>query len=162
MKHVAFAFALGTAMLAGLLAQAPPQKTLDIYVADTEGGKAALFVTPSGETVLIDAGNPGARDHDRIVAMLEHADVKKIDHLVITHYHVDHVGGLVELAKRFPIAHFVDHGPTVEPKEQVQGFQAGKMAGLTAGLDLGSLGLGGPAGGGAPPPTNRAARRGKK
>ena len=123
MKHVAFAFALGTAMLAGLLAQAPPQKTLDIYVADTEGGKAALFVTPSGETVLIDAGNPGARDHDRIVAMLEHADVKKIDHLVITHYHVDHVGGLVELAKRFPIAHFVDHGPTVEPKEQVQGFQ---------------------------------------
>ena len=123
MKHFAFAGVLGTAMLAGLLAQVPAGKTLDIYVADTEGGKAALFVTPSGETVLIDAGNPGPRDHDRIVAMLEHAGVKDIDHLILTHYHVDHVGGVTELAKRFPVGHFVDHGPTVEPKEQVQGFQ---------------------------------------
>jgi beta-lactamase superfamily II metal-dependent hydrolase len=119
------------AVLAGLVAQTPA-KTLEIYVADTEGGKAALFVTPSGETVLIDAGNPGARDHDRIVAMLEHAGVKDIDHLILTHYHVDHVGGVVELAKRFPIAHFVDHGPTVEPKEQVQGFQEAYAALYTA------------------------------
>ena len=55
--------------------KAPPPnrnvKTLDIYVADTEGGKAALFVSPSGQTVLIDSGNPGARDGDRIVAGLE-------------------------------------------------------------------------------------------
>ena len=122
MKNAAIALVLGATMLAGLLAQTS-SKTLDIYVADTEGGKAALFVTPSGETVLIDAGNPGARDHDRIVQMIEHAGVKDIDHLILTHYHVDHVGGLTELAKRFPIAHYVDHGPTVEAKEQVAGFQ---------------------------------------
>jgi beta-lactamase superfamily II metal-dependent hydrolase len=122
MRKAAFALVLGATMLVGLLAQTP-SKTLDIYVADTEGGKAALFVTPSGETVLIDTGNPGPRDHDRIAAMFEHAGVKDIDHLILTHYHVDHVGGLTELAKRFPIAHFIDHGPTVEPKEQVQGFQ---------------------------------------
>ena len=98
--------------------------TLDIYVADTEGGKAALYVSPSGETVLIDTGNPGARDGDRIMAMLEAAGVKRIDHLVSTHYHRDHVGGLVALAQRIPIAHFVDHGPNVESPEQVSGFRA--------------------------------------
>ena len=98
--------------------------TLDIYVADTEGGKAALYVSPSGETVLIDTGNPGARDGDRIMAILEAAGVKRIDHLVSTHYHRDHVGGLLALAQRVPIAHFVDHGPNVESPEQVSGFRA--------------------------------------
>lgn len=113
----------------GAAAQAPAAKpasgkTLDIYVIDVEGGKATLFVTPNGETVLIDTGNPGQRDQERILAVLTAAGVKQIDHLVTTHYHVDHIGGMVELAKQIPIRHFVDHGPTVEEREQVAGFQA--------------------------------------
>ena len=114
---VAIVLALG-------LAQPKGTKSLDIYIADTEGGKAALFVSPSRETMLIDSGNPGGRDTDRIMAMLSDAGVTKIDHLVSTHYHVDHVGGMGELAKRIPIAHYVDHGPSVEEREQVQGFGA--------------------------------------
>jgi len=98
--------------------------TLDIYLADTEGGKATLFVSPSGETVLIDTGNPGARDGDRILAMLTAAGVKRIDHLISTHYHQDHIGGLAALAQRIPIAHYIDHGPNVENPEQVRGFRA--------------------------------------
>ena len=106
-------------------APAPLSKgALHIYVADTEGGKATLFVTPSGQTVLVDSGNPGERDRTRILAMLKDAGVSTLDYLVSTHYHVDHIGGMLELAKHVPIAHYVDHGPTVEPKEQVQGFQA--------------------------------------
>ena len=103
----------------------PPTATLDIYIADTEGGKAALYVSPSGETVLIDTGNPGARDLDRILEMLKDAGVTKIDHLISTHYHQDHVGGLAALAQRIPVAHFIDHGPNVEDPEQVSGFRAG-------------------------------------
>ena len=99
-------------------------KPLDIYVVDTEGGKAALWVTPAGQSVLIDSGNPGNRDLDRLMAAINDAGVKQIDFLISTHYHVDHIGGLQELAKRIPIAHFIDHGPSVEPKEQVQGFQS--------------------------------------
>lgn len=106
-----------------LAAQAGGSRTLDIYVADTEGGKAALFVAPSGETVLIDSGNPGARDGDRIFAMIQHAGVRQIDHLISTHYHIDHIGGMPELARRIPIRHYIDHGPTVEPQEQVANFQ---------------------------------------
>ncbi|MEO8623632.1 MAG: MBL fold metallo-hydrolase, partial [bacterium] len=74
--------------------------TLNIYIADTEGGKATLFVTPSGETVLVDTGNPGARDGDRIMEMITSAGVTKIDYLISTHYHTDHIGGLQELVKR--------------------------------------------------------------
>ena len=99
-------------------------KPLDIYVVDTEGGKAALWVAPSGQSLLIDSGNPGNRDLDRIMAAVNDAGLKQIDFLISTHYHVDHIGGLQELAKRIPIGHFIDHGPSVEEREQVQGFQA--------------------------------------
>lgn len=120
----------GTVTLAGVVPaprtptdQARPAKPLDIYVVDTEGGKATLFVTPSGESLLVDSGNPGNRDVDRIMAAIEEAGVRKIDYLLSTHYHVDHIGGLQELAKRIPIGHYVDHGPSVEEREQVAGFQ---------------------------------------
>src|SRR5580704_8200930 len=104
-------------------AQNQPAKTLDIYVVDTEGGHAVLYVSPTGESLLEDTGNPGGRDTDRIMEAIKAAGVTQIDHLILTHYHVDHVGGLAELAKRIPIKHFIDHGATVEPREQVPGFQ---------------------------------------
>jgi competence protein ComEC len=103
--------------------RAVASKPLTIYVVDTEGGKAALFVSPTGESVLIDSGNPGGRDTDRIMAVLADAGVTRIDYLLTTHYHIDHVGGMQELAKRIPVGTFIDHGPTVEQREQVAGFQ---------------------------------------
>jgi len=115
------------AVVARPVAQTAPTrnaKNLEIYIADTEGGKATLFVTPSGQTAMVDSGNPGERDLTRILAMFADAGVTKLDYLISTHYHGDHIGGLAELAKRIPIAHFIDHGPNVEAKEQVQGFQA--------------------------------------
>ena len=113
-------FALAGAVVS---AQNKPSKTLDIYFIDTEGGHSTLYVSPSGESLLIDTGSPGTRDADRIMAAIQAAGVKQIDHLILTHYHGDHVGGVQELATRIPIAHFIDHGPTVEPKEMVPGFQ---------------------------------------
>lgn len=111
---------------AALLLASPlaAQETLDIYFVDTEGGQATLFVAPSGESVLVDTGNPGSRDTDRILATLREAGVERIDHLLITHYHGDHHGGVPELARRVPIAHFVDHGPTVETNAPGLAFQA--------------------------------------
>jgi competence protein ComEC len=105
-----------------------PQHALDIYFIDTEGGQATLFVTPSGESMLVDtgfAGNQGTpdaaatnssgapitRDADRITAVLKQAGVTVLDWMVISHYHGDHVGNAAELANRIPVRHFVDHGP---------------------------------------------------
>ena len=101
----------------------PAAKPLTIYYIDTEGGQSTLFVSPTGETLMVDAGNPGGRDADRIQLAMADAGVTQIDHMVLTHYHVDHIGGLQELASRVPIKHFYDHGPTSEPNAQVQFFK---------------------------------------
>ncbi|MBZ5642436.1 MAG: MBL fold metallo-hydrolase [Acidobacteriia bacterium] len=89
-------------------------KPLNVYFIDVEGGQSTLFVTPSGQSLLVDTGWPGARDADRIVAAAKQAGVSQIDYLVLTHYHGDHAGGVVDLAARIPIKTFVDHGPNVE------------------------------------------------
>jgi competence protein ComEC len=116
------ALGMATASLVGY-AQGQTAKTFDMYVVDTEGGHAVLYVSPTGESVLEDTGNPGGRDTDRIMAIMDAAGVKQIDHLILTHYHVDHVGGVEELLKRTTVKHFIDHGATVEPREQVADFQ---------------------------------------
>src|SRR5687767_13549366 len=55
---------------------------LDIYWVDVEGGGATLIVTPAGESILIDSGNPFERDPGRIFkTATEAAGLKKIDHL---------------------------------------------------------------------------------
>jgi beta-lactamase superfamily II metal-dependent hydrolase len=84
---------------------------LDLYWIDTEGGAATLVVTPAGESVLIDTGNPGTRDASRIVkAVTEAAGLKQIDHLVITHYHGDHYGGALTLVNLLPVRTLYDNG----------------------------------------------------
>lgn len=126
MKRASLVLVTTLAVCAPLGAQrgAAPPKPVQVYVVDTEGGKAALWISPTGQSLLIDSGNPGNRDLDRIMAAVNDAGLKQIDFLISTHYHIDHIGGMQELAKRIPIAHYVDHGPSVEEREQVQGFQA--------------------------------------
>jgi beta-lactamase superfamily II metal-dependent hydrolase len=78
-------------------------RTLDVYWIDSEGGGSTLIVTPNDESVLIDAGNPGGRDPGRIVAVAKAAGLARIDHLLITHWHTDHFGGVAEVADAFPV-----------------------------------------------------------
>src|ERR1700731_416377 len=96
------------------IAKAQTRKALDVYFIDVEGGQSTLLVSPSGESLLIDAGWPGARDADRIIGIAKQAGITQIDYLVLTHYHVDHAGGVPELSSRIPIRNFVDHGPTFD------------------------------------------------
>ena len=96
--------------------------TLDIYFIDVEGGQSTLIVTPQRETLLIDAGwgdeaSPPDRDAKRIVAATRDAGVRKIDYLLITHFHSDHAGGVPALARLLPIGTFIDHG-SFAPEEK--------------------------------------------
>ena len=94
--------------------------TFDIYWIDVEGGAATLAISPTGESLLIDTGFPGPDDRDakRIFAAVQEAGLTRIDHLVITHYHTDHVGGLEALAAMIPIGHCYDHGTNTEEANQ--------------------------------------------
>jgi len=95
---------------------ANPPKPLQIYFIDVEGGQSTLFVTPAGESLLIDTGWFGnnGRDADRIVAAAKAAGISKLDFVLLTHYHADHAGGVPQLADRVPIGAFVDHGDNRE------------------------------------------------
>src|SRR5437870_8542890 len=90
---------------------------LDIYWIDSEGGGSTLIVTPTDESVLIDTGNPGGRDSKRIhETATKAAGLKRIDHLVVTHFHTDHFGGAAELAQLMPVINVYDNGiPSSDP-----------------------------------------------
>jgi competence protein ComEC len=100
-----------------LQAQGAAGGKLRIYFIDVEGGQSTLFVTPAGKSLLIDTGWPGNnfRDADRILAAAKSAGLSRIDYVLITHYHDDHVGGVPQLVQRIPVSTFIDHGPNREP-----------------------------------------------
>ena len=111
--------ALATAFFCCSLMAAP--KELNIYLVDVEGGGGTLIVGPTGESLLIDTGIPGAegRDPKRIHDLAVNvAHLKKIDYLLITHYHGDHIGGAPELSRLMPIGRYLDHGElTIETEK---------------------------------------------
>jgi competence protein ComEC len=108
---------VATVVLAlSLNAQGAAGGKLRVYFIDVEGGQSTLFVTPAGKSLLIDTGWPGNnfRDADRIVAAAKSAGLSRIDAVLITHYHDDHVGGVAQLVQRIPVGIFIDHGPNRE------------------------------------------------
>lgn len=117
--RTAIAGVLTLFVLSSAPATPPPEarKALQIYFVDVEGGQATLFVSPSGQSLLIDTGWPGFdnRDANRIVAAAKDAKLDKIDFVLLTHYHVDHAGGVPQLAAKIPIEGFLDHGQNSEP-----------------------------------------------
>lgn len=110
------AFAAGPA--AAAQKQDTPAANLKIFFIDVEGGQSTLIVTPRGQSLLVDAGYPGfnGRDAGRIMQAAKLAGIHRINYLLVTHYHADHVGGVPQLAARIPIDHFLDHGPDTQKR----------------------------------------------
>jgi competence protein ComEC len=135
------------------LAAAPcvSARQLQIFFIDVEGGQSTLIVSPSGQSLLIDTGWRGFenRDADRIVAAARAGGVKKIDYLLITHYHRDHVGGVQALANAMKIVNFLDHGPNTEDSkttkedytDYIKAVQQGEHTVLTPGETVPIKGL---------------------
>ncbi len=100
-------------------AQTSGAKHLLIYTIDVEGGQSTLLVSPSGASMLVDTGWPGnnGRDAVRIQAAMKDAGISQLDHVLITHFHTDHVGGVPELVKHVKVGEFLDHGPNREDSD---------------------------------------------
>lgn len=96
--------------------------SLRAVFVDVEGGQATLFVAPSGQSLLIDTGWAGfdGRDANRILAAAKQLGVTKLDYVLITHYHSDHVGGVAQLADRIKIGTFIDHGLNHEDSDDTR------------------------------------------
>jgi competence protein ComEC len=111
--------AVVAALLAAALQPGSAAQTLDMYFIDVEGGQSTLIITPAGESLLVDTGFAGSdgRDSKRILAAARDAGVKQIDYLLMTHFHADHDGGVVELSRQMPIKTFFDHGDLVRSPE---------------------------------------------
>jgi competence protein ComEC len=121
---VALALALTTSVAA------QREQPLRVIAIDVEGGSATLYVTPQGHSLLIDAGwaaGMGGRRSTldapppatpssarRIAAAVKAAGLTRIDDLLVSHYHADHVGGVVELMSLVPVGMVIDHGPNRE------------------------------------------------
>jgi competence protein ComEC len=129
MKRNLRLFALAAGAAVWLIAAAPARAAdaaLHIYFIDVEGGQSTLIVTPSKQSLLVDTGWPDnhGRDAGRIMAAVREAGLERIDYLLITHFHMDHVGGVAQLAALIPIRHFLDHGADVETDPQAKQLYA--------------------------------------
>ncbi|MDH3585172.1 MAG: MBL fold metallo-hydrolase, partial [Phycisphaerae bacterium] len=130
--------ALIIALVSGVVEADQAADGLRVYWIDVEGGAATLLVTPAGESILVDTGMPGQRDPGRINKLArEVAGLTKIDHLVITHFDIDHYGGAADLSRLIPIGRVYDHGVEGEgirrPPETYFDFKADRRVVLRPG-----------------------------
>jgi len=95
-------------------------KTLDIYFIDVDHGNAVLLVTPSGQSMMFDTGQPGDNFVSRILDVFQKAGVKRLDYVVVSHYDWDHYGTIPALAEKIPILNYVDHGPSIRDSQTVE------------------------------------------
>jgi competence protein ComEC len=162
MKRRLFVSAIALMSAAGASAPMAAPRTdsgLQMISIDVEGSGGTLFITPEGKSLLIDTGNPpnpnmpaGHDTVDRLVGTMHSFGVNKIDYLIITHYHVDHVGGFPALIDKMPVGTIIDHGENRQPDPAPGSTPPAGMGGGRGGAGGGGGGApGGGAGAGGPP-----------
>lgn len=100
--------------LLALLSATAQAADLSVTFASVGQGDAALIISPTGKTVLIDGGPP--EGSERLLQVLQKRKVSSIDLVVLTHPHLDHLGGLTPVVRSVPVRMFLDAGfPSTSP-----------------------------------------------
>ncbi|MFL5351189.1 ComEC/Rec2 family competence protein [Archangium sp.] len=88
--------------------QAPALKPLTVYFFDVGQGDAALIVSPTGKTVLIDGGPPEA--DDTLVPRVRQLVQGPLDLVILSHPHLDHLGSLAKVIQAVGARRYMDPG----------------------------------------------------
>jgi beta-lactamase superfamily II metal-dependent hydrolase len=102
---VALVSACTQAEIEQLFNELPSTDAIEIVFLDVGQGDAVLVRSPGGATILIDAGRGSG-----IVEILQGYGVESIDLLVGSHAHADHIGGMDDVIRSFPVHQYVDNG----------------------------------------------------
>jgi beta-lactamase superfamily II metal-dependent hydrolase len=95
-------------LIAGHPAVTHAGSELEIHFIDVSQGDCTLIILPDGKIVLVDAGSPGAGP--KVVTYLKSIGVDHVDHLIFTHAHDDHIGGIFSLLSEFRAHNIYDNG----------------------------------------------------
>lgn len=82
---------------------------LTVSFIDVGQGDSTFIALPNGQTMLIDAGNP--QDSGTILSVIKKYGFSRLDYVVATHPHSDHIGGMAEVISA------VDVGKLYMPKK---------------------------------------------
>jgi competence protein ComEC len=112
-----------------------PKDRLTVHFLSVGQGDSALVITPSGETMLVDGGGyPGERGsrfgQRTLVPALERLGVSRINRMVLSHPHPDHMGGFSAVAERFAVDEFW-FASSAESSPELQVLLASLAAGGT-------------------------------
>ena len=73
---------------------------LEIHHIDVGQADSTLIITPTADTILVDTGD-WRQDGADVIAYLDELGIERIDHLVATHAHADHIGGHAAIIETF-------------------------------------------------------------
>ena len=74
---------------------------MQVTFLDVGQGDCELIVLPDGKTILIDAGE--SKSADDIISFLEGQGISRLDYVIATHPHADHIGGMQEVIEAFDV-----------------------------------------------------------
>lgn len=133
-----FAAVLGLSLfLCSICAAYAPPESMYVTMLNVGQGDAFLVETPT-QNILIDTGDVTARE--QLIAELKKAGVTRIEKIILTHAHSDHIGGVMAVLKNFPVDQIIDNGfYSTNPLYKKYHAAKVKFSSLRAGnvLDLG-------------------------
>jgi len=124
----AWVFLLGCALILGactsqptlterieLTAAQPPSAPLEVHFVSVTEGDAILVCTPERQVIVIDGGEADGL----LLAYLRAQGVQRIDLMIATHGHRDHIGGLTGVLKALPVDRVVVNGQQIDQRDEL-------------------------------------------